>query len=138
LAFEVPTQKNEDNDGHAPFFSKAKQDHDGTGFFRPWLYRSEATARFQEGGGAFTEMPRFLKMRLPGQDKVIEASVVIGLDELRNLFVASDQRGSGSAAYEAVPGPDTWVDLKLARRFRKAFEVGMQCGHITLTDCFRF
>ncbi len=67
---------------HAPFFSKARLDHDRTTSFVVAYTWARRPRDFRRAAAPSPNRHASSEMRLPGQDKVIEASVVIGLDEL--------------------------------------------------------
>ena len=59
----------------------------------------------EKGQYPFAEPERLLHMRLPGQDEVVEAEVVVFGDPFGDLLVAADERSTGTAADETEPSP---------------------------------
>ncbi len=67
-----------------------------------------------QGEHVFTDGVRLLKVRMPGEDELVQPELVVLEDSLGDLFVAPDQRRPGPRANEANSGPEIRTHLEFA------------------------
>src|SRR3954447_21605857 len=65
---------------------------------------------------SLAEPVRLLQVRVPGQDELLDAQRGVLLDQVGDLLVAPDERGTRAAADQPDPGPQVRVDLQVAGR----------------------